>query len=356
MMRIRKAAGIAAAVAAGTGLACTGAAVFCAAKACKKVSARVQRRVQGKVVVITGGSRGLGLALAEEFGRRGARLVLAARDGEELERARRLLLQWRAVQAESDVMTFPCDLRKPEDADALVQRATAHFGHIDMLVNNAGIMTVGPVENHTAESFREAMEANFFSGLHCTLAVLPQMLARKSGNIIHISSIGGKIAFPHLLPYTASKFAVTGFSEGLHAEVRSKGIRVLTVCPGLMRTGSHGNARFTGDAVREYRWFSLAAALPGVSASARAAARRIVHAATAGKSEITITPQAMFAARFGNLMPSLTARAMQLVNLALPQPVPGTSAVFRGDEVRELEVRPAMRFAHAASRRYNQTD
>jgi NAD(P)-dependent dehydrogenase (short-subunit alcohol dehydrogenase family) len=331
----------------GAGVACAGALAGCAvAQSRKKL-----KRLDDKVVLITGASRGLGLALAEEFGRKGAKLVINARDPNELERARSLL---RARLAAADILAIPADLREADQAAQLIAQATAHFGGIDILVNNAGVITVGPIENQSIEDFRDVMDANFFSGLYCTLAVLPQMLGRGSGNIVNITSIGGKIAVPHLLPYSASKFAAVGLSEGLNSELRSKGIRVTTVCPGLMRTGSHLNALFTGDAEREYRWFSLSAGLPFVSVSARSAARKIVRAAIAGRTEIAITPQAILASRLGNLCPEVTTRAMQLMNLALPRPVSGQTGNQRGADVRSMEVKPALILAHAAARRYNQ--
>ncbi len=181
------------------------------------ISDRTQNKkqwAQGKVVVITGGSRGLGLALAEEFGRRGARLVLAARNEAQLASARQQLLDRGAVQSADHVLLVVADLRKQEDATRLIDEATRRFGQVDVLVNNAGVITVGPVENQTLEHFRDVMDSNFFSGLHCTLAVLPQMLRRGAGSIANIASVGGRIAVPHLLPYSASKFAVVGFSEG----------------------------------------------------------------------------------------------------------------------------------------------
>jgi short-subunit dehydrogenase len=307
------------------------------------------------VVLITGGSRGLGLALAEEFACQGAKLALTARDVDELKHARLLILKRNRNIRPEDVIVFASDLTNAEQAQAFIRQATDRFGQIDILVNNAGMITVGPVENQTIQDFRDVMDMNFFSGLHCTLAVLPQMLARKSGTIVNITSIGGKIAVPHLLPYTASKFAAVGFSEGLYAELRSKGIRVTTVCPGLMRTGSHLNALFTGDAEREYRWFSLSAGLPAVSTSAAKAARKIVRAVIAGKSEIGITPQAILAARLGNLCPEATMLAMRAMNAVLPEPVPGKAPARRGADARGKEIAPAMVLASSAARRYNQT-
>lgn len=350
-------------VSVGAGVACTGALAWFAVSTARKKfprkklspwpTDRSKGPLQGKVVLITGSSRGLGLALAEEFGGLGASLALTARNAAELERARELLVS-RLDAGEDEIFTTAGDLRDAEGADRVIQETTERFGQIDILVNNAGVITVGPIESQSVEDFRDVMNSNFFSGLHCTLAALPQMLARGHGKIVNIASIGGKVAVPHLLPYTASKFAAVGFSEGLNSELRAKGIQVTTVCPGLMRTGSHLNAVFTGDAAREYRWFSLGAGMPGLSTSARSAARKIVNATIAGKSEIAITPQAIMAARLGNVCPTLTMRAMQAMNFALPQSGGGDSHKHRGAEVRDLELRPATALGEAAARRYNQ--
>jgi short-subunit dehydrogenase len=354
-MNPKKAVLITGAAVAGAGLLCAGTTAAVVYRWISRRTARRLRGLSGKVVLITGASRGLGLAMAEEFGRCGAKLVLAARDPWELERARTSLVERKAVQDAADILVIPTDLRQADEAQHLVERATEHFGRIDVLVNNAGVTTVGPVENQTVGDFHDVMDSNFFSAVHCALAVLPQMLGRRSGTIVNVASIGGKVAVPHMLPYTASKFAEVGFSEGLHAELRAKGVHVLTVCPGLMRTGSHGNEMFSGDAAREYRWFSLAATLPGVSTSAAAAARRIVRAVVAGETEIAITPQAVAAARLGNLAPEVVGLAMGAVNRLLPAAVAGKPELRRGAEVRSLETAPAATIGDAAALRYNQT-
>lgn len=312
------------------------------------------RQLRGKVVVITGASRGLGLAMAEQFARCGARLVLLARDRFELDRAQRKLLE--SGMSESDLLIIPADLRNRDEAESAMAQATAHFGRVDVLVNNAGIMTVGPVENQTVEQFRDVMDANFFSGVYCTLAVLPQMLQRRDGAIANITSIGGKVAVPHLLPYTASKYAAVGFSDGLFAELKSKGVRVTTVIPGLMRTGSHRNAQFTGDAEREYRWFSLAASMPGVSIAASRAARKIVNGIADGAAEVTITPQAKLISRFGNVAPGVTRMAMRGMDSLLPEAQTGNPDMRRGEEVKKRELFPLTAFGSRAARRYNQSE
>jgi short-subunit dehydrogenase len=307
----------------------------------------------GKVVLITGGSRGFGLALAQEFARHGAKIILTARDAEELARAQEKLLALGLTSA--DVSTIPCDLTDEEQARKMIATATREFGGIDILVINAGIISVGPVENQPVDAFKSAMESNYYTMLHTTLAVLPQMLARRSGSIVNITSIGGKLAVPHLLPYSASKFAALGFSQGLHAELRSKGIRVTSVCPGLMRTGSQTHALFTGDREREYRWFSMGASLPGISISARAAAKKVVRATILGRTEITITPQAILAATFAQALPETTATVMHWVNSTLPQPTGDASAAtVPGKDVRGKELTPLIPLGRAAAQRYNE--
>lgn len=286
---------------------------------------------RGQVVVITGGSRGLGLALAERFGRAGAKLVLTARDLEELTRARNLLLARHAVASPDDVLLIPADLTDANQAASLIHHAIGHFGHIDVLINNAGVIDVGPVENQPIAAYNRAMATNFFAALHTTHAALPHLLKRGAQaadgdglrpSIVNIASIGGKFAMPHLLPYVASKFALVGFSEGLHAELRHKGVRVTTVCPGLMRTGSHVQASFVGDQAKEYRWFAFSATTPGIAASTRHAANRIYNAVADGRTEITITPQAWLAARLSGLAPVTSQYLASLANeYILPNPL-----------------------------------
>jgi short-subunit dehydrogenase len=296
--------------------------------------------VAGKVVIITGGSRGLGLALATEFGKAGARLVLAARDEAELERARGFLLERSAISSADGVLLVPCNLKEAAECEKLIEQATEHFGRVDVLINNAGVIHVGPVEKQPLEAYREAMESNFFSALQTTQAVLPQMLGRHEGAIVNIASIGGKMPVPHLAPYVASKFAEVGFSETLHAELRSKGIRVTTVCPGLMRTGSYPNAIVTGELHQEYRWFSLGASLPGVAHSSKGAARKILQAVVEGQTEITIGWDAYLAARITGLAPDVTQFVGHLANsVILPKPR-GTSTPTVATEVKPIQFRP----------------
>ena len=270
--------------------------------------------LKNKTVLITGGSRGLGLVMAREFAREGARLALCARDDEELERARTDLEQFGA-----DVMVYRCDVRNRQEVADLVASVNNNFGHIDVLVNNAGVIQVGPIEVMTHEDFELAMQAHFWGPLNTILSVLPSMRQRKQGRIVNISSIGGKVSVPHLVPYSASKFALVGLSKGLRAELMKDGINVTTVCPGLMRTGSPRNADFKGQHRFEYAWFSISDSLPLLSVSAENAARQIVRACKRGDAELVISIPAKIAVLFEALFPGATSQMLAAVNQLLPE-------------------------------------
>lgn len=271
--------------------------------------------LSGKTVLITGGSRGLGLVMARELIREGARLAICARDEVELERAHADLLGRGA-----EVLALPCDVTDKEQVKKMVEAVRSHFGQIDVLINNAGMIAVGPMEVMTLEDYEAAMKIHFWAPLYTTLAVLPEMRQRREGRIVNISSIGGKIAAPHLLPYSASKFAETGFSEGLRAELASSGIVVTTICPGLMRTGSPYNAIFKGQHRAEYTWFSLSDSLPLISMNAERAARQIIAACKRGDAEVVLSLTAQIAVKFHDLFPGLTASLLGFFNTLLPEP------------------------------------
>jgi len=302
-------------------------------------SSRLRKQKQnwtatGKAVVITGSSRGLGLNLAEEFALAGARVVLAARNGSELERAKEMLLSRRASIQSDQIVTISCDLKVPEDCKRLIEEATHRCGRVDVLINNAGTIHVGPIEQLPIESYRDAMEIDYFAMVQTVYAVLPQMLRRGEGKIVNITSIGGKIPVPHLASYVGSKFAAVGFSETLHAELRSKGIQVTTVCPGLMRTGSYPNAIVVGNRQWEYRWFSLSASIPGIAHSAQGAARKIFEATCQGRAEITVGYDAYLAARMHGLVPEFTQYAGSLANEFILPEAGGSQTPTRGHNLR----------------------
>lgn len=269
--------------------------------------------LKGKVVLITGGSRGLGLLMARAFGFEGARVGICARDRGELDRAREII-EASGVLAE----TFVCDIAQKEEVERMLEEVRRRMGPIDVLVNNAGIIQVGPIEVMNSDDFREAMGVYFWGPLYATLGVMPDMMRRGKGRIVNISSIGGKISVPHLLPYSAAKFALTGLSEGLRAELAGRGIAVTTVIPGLMRTGSAVNGFFKARNQQEYAWFSIADSLPVLSMNAEKAARRIVKACKAGEAEVVLTLPARVAVRFHGLFPVLTQDLLELMNRLLP--------------------------------------
>jgi short-subunit dehydrogenase len=268
----------------------------------------------GKVVLITG-ARGLALVMAREFARHGATLALCARSADELDRAREDLGRRRAR-----VVTMPCDVTDPAQVNQLVRSVEDRLGRIDVLVNNAGVIEVGPMETMTLRDYAEAMRTHYWGPLYTSLAVLPGMRRRHEGRIVNITSIGGKHAVPHLLPYAGSKFALVGLSEGMRAELLKDGIYVTTVVPHLMRTGSPPNATFKGKHRAEYAWFAVSDALPGISMSAECAARKIVAACRNGDAEVILTLQAKLASMFHGLFPGLTADILGLINRLLPGP------------------------------------
>jgi short-subunit dehydrogenase len=285
--------------------------------------------ISGEVAVVTGASRGLGLLLARELAGHGCPLVICARDAAGLERAAGDL---RAAGAE--VMTVACDVTDDASPQLLVDTALKRYGRLDILVNNAGVIQVGPVQEADASHVETALNTMALAPARLALAALPVMRRQGHGRIVTIASIGGKISVPHLLPYCTAKFAAVGFSEGLRAELGRDPVAVTTVVPGLMRTGSHVQARFTGQAGKEYTWFALGASLPLVSMDAERAARQIIAAVRQRRAEIILTPLGQFAARVAGFTPGLTSNLLHLVQrLALPGPAgqPGTTAAGEGD-------------------------
>jgi short-subunit dehydrogenase len=199
-----------------------------------------------------------------------------------------------------------------------VTRGEAHFGAIDLLINHASIITVGPMDTMTLEDYRKAMDTNFWAAVYTVLSAVPGMKRRREGRIVNISSIGGKISVPHLLQYCASKFALVGFSRGLRAELWKDGIVVTTICPGLMRTGSPRNAEFKGNHEAEYAWFNIADSLPLTAISAERAARSIVRACKNGDGEVVLSLPAKLAVKFDALFPNISGDLLAFANYLLP--------------------------------------
>jgi short-subunit dehydrogenase len=317
---MRYAKSTACAVGAGAALALLGAA---------RTRARL-KKLAGQVVLITGGSRGFGLALALEFASLGCRIAICARDYDELERAQETL-----AHAGHEIFTLTCDSSDRDGVMAMVNAVNRHYGQIDILINNAGEIMVSPFENLELADFERPMAVMFWGTIYTTLAVLPVMKARGLGRIVNVTSIGGKVSVPHLLSYSCAKAAAMACSNGLRNEVRQFGIDVTTIIPGLMRTGSHVNAYFKGNHVAEASWFGAAASLPLLSLNAEHAARRAVKAACAGKTEAVLGIPAQILSQAQTLLPGLTADVLRMSNALLP--ARGTDdSVQRG---RDLEDR-----------------
>lgn len=272
--------------------------------------------LEGRVALVTGGSRGLGFLLARELLGEGCRVVICARDPETLARARKRLER----ETGGVVVALECDVGDPAAVDDVVTRTIERFGRLDVVVNNAALIQVAPLETLGRSDFEAALDSTFWGAVHTTLAVLPYMLRQGGGRIVNISSIGGAVAVPHLLPYDAAKHALVGLSEGLRAELTGHGIAVTTVLPGLMRTGSPVHVEYRGQPEKEYVWFALGDQTPLTAMSARRAAAAIVRAARRGDAFLVLTWQAKLLRLTHALAPAFTDRVMAVMGRLLPGP------------------------------------
>ena len=297
----------------------------------------VRYPLNDKVVLITGGSRGLGLVLARHICARGGNVAIIARDPDELVRAKTDL-----VPRGGKVLTVECDLLDAGQTQLAVRKIIDRFGKIDVLINNAGIIEVGPLEHMTPEDFDRAMRLHFWAPFELISQIVPEMRIWGGGRIVNISSIGGKIAVPHMAPYSVSKFALTGLSDALRAE--------------LVRDNIYVNAKFKGKHDSEFAWFAAAAGAPLLSMNANRAARKILAACRRGQPSLTLTFAARLQVVANALFPNLTGYAMQLANRFLPESsgVEGNPS-RSGYEVRHLIPDWLMRAADKATTRNNQT-
>jgi short-subunit dehydrogenase len=284
------------------------------------------------VAIVTGASRGLGFLIARELARLGHDLVLCARSADGL-RAAEIDLARTGVE----VATVVADVAERDQAQSVVTEAERRFGKLDVLVLNAGVIQVGPAAVMSEADYAAAMDVMFWGALHVSTAAMP-LLRRSRGNVLAVTSVGGKLPAPHLLPYTAAKHAAVGFAEGLRVEMIRDGVSVTVGVPGLMRTGSPRNAQFSGDGVAESRWFTAAANLPLVSMDAERAARRLVRATLRRRPEIILTPLAKLGTRAHAIAPCTSLRVVSLVNRLLPNDDDGDRTVA-GHRLRD-RVRP----------------
>lgn len=269
--------------------------------------------LRDKVVLITGGTSGLGYILARQFAREDCKVAICAQNPEELERAANKLRESGA-----DVLTLECDVSDSEEVKEMVDGVINRFGQLDILVNNAGIMMVGPMDSFRKEDYEKAMNVMYWGMANTSFETIRHMKKRGAGQIVNITSIGGEVSIPHLLPYSASKFAALGFSEGMAAELAKDGIKVTTVIPGLMRTGSFVNAKFNRGDAKEFKLFSTLASAPVLTLPVEKAARRIVRAVKEKKGRVVLGMPARFMIQFHNLFPNITSRLFRLVASGLP--------------------------------------
>ena len=290
-------------------------------------------KLRGATAVVCGASRGLGRAIALELARRGvAKIGICARRDHDLDNvAAELVHHGVHVCAEA------CDLSNQEEAERFIGSACARLGPIDVLVTSASTIAVGPVATWTKEDFDEAMASIFYTTLNPVLAALPAMRRRRKGSIAFVTSIGARVGVPHLAPYCAAKFATMGLAESLRAELADDGVHLLSVVPGLMRTGSHVHAEFKGDQEQEYAWFGMSATAPLISIDADRAARRIVSAIARGKIELSFTPESRVAPLLRALVPTVWAEMMAAAAHFLPHPPVAPSETAERREGIDIE-------------------
>ncbi len=188
-------------------------------------------RISGKTAFVTGASSGIGRDTAIDLARRGATVAICAR---RLDRLEETLLECRKHAPRSQA--YPCDVRDRAQIARTIAATRADLGPIDILVNNAGVSAYHLFTEAPEEEFEELMRANFFSALHFTREVLPSMIERGGGAVVFVSSFAGRVATWRHTAYSASKFAMTGFAEALYYEVKSRGVHVAVIHPGVIRT------------------------------------------------------------------------------------------------------------------------
>jgi NAD(P)-dependent dehydrogenase (short-subunit alcohol dehydrogenase family) len=316
---------------------------------------------QHGVALVLGASRGLGLLVCEELLRRGHVVHGCARDEQELAGAARIL---SAAVPGSRFTTHTCDVTRQDEVSAVVDAVVASVGRLDAAFHVAGVIQVGHTDTVTLGHYREAVDTMLWGPVHLSLAVLPTMRDAGHGRIGIVSSVGGLVAVPRLVPYSVAKFGAVGLAEGLYADLAGTGVSVTAVTPGLMRTGGHVHARFVDDAAADYAWFATLASLPVISISAERAARRIVTGVLAGRPTVELTPLTIVGRRVHGLAPATTVRAMGLVSRLLPgprgaapDPAASTNPGVEGRTARQLQprvVKVLSALGDRASRRNNE--
>lgn len=311
---------------------------------------------QRRVAVITGGSRGLGLALAERLLQEGASVALLARDPDELRRALKRLKRCNSYK--DDILPICCDVTDKKQLAQAIRQVEQHFGRIDILINNAGTIAVGPFETMEQPDFTAVTTLQIDAVVNAVQLVLPAFQRAGEGRIVNISSIGGQIPVPHMATYCASKFALSGLSETLAAELAPLNVKVTTAYPGLMRTGSPIQAVFKGNHEKEYAWFAAGDVMPGISVSAGKAARKILDGVRQGNTRVAFPLVTQLGIWGHALFPETYALLARTVARFLPQ---GQSTIRKtGAESqkwlnRQLWYQPLKWVERIAERQLNQT-
>ena len=275
---------------------------------------RARRRVSftGKTAVLSGGSRGLGLLLARRLVDEGARVALLARTRADLDAA--------AAELGDAAIAVPCDVRDRAAVEAAVSDVVARFGPPSVLIHDAGVIAFGPEAHMDAGDYAESVDVHFWGALYLTEAVRPHLPRDGSARVGYVSSIGGRVAVPHLGPYSVGKHALVAYADTMRAELAGDGIAVTTVTPGLLRTGSHPNARVKGQHEKEFAWFAIGDANPLLSMDGGRAADAILDALRHGDAALTLTLPAKLAAALGGVAPGLVGQIAALATRALPAP------------------------------------
>lgn len=270
---------------------------------------------RGKVVYITGGSRGLGLSLAWNLLKDGASVALVARDLAELERGKEILL---GTFPEAQIFISEADVTDVDQLKRSFQETCAHFGRVDLLVNNAGAIVVGPFAAMEMADFEAQIRLHLYAVINAIKIAMPHFQEQGGGRILNICSLGGKFGVPHMSTYDASKFALAGFAQGVQPELALDNVIMTTAFPTVMRTGSPIQAVFKGDQKKEFKVFEAMDNLPGLSMSADKAAKKILAAVAEGRTEVVLSLPAKARVVLGAVFPELMNSVMQIATRLLP--------------------------------------
>ena len=254
--------------------------------------------VDGRAVIITGASSGIGRATAREFSRRRAHVVLAARNRKKLDELAKELADFPGRR-----LVVPTDVTDRLAVEALMRRTVEEFDGVDVLVNNAGVGLFAPIAGGSLDNMHHLFNVNFWGAVHCIQASVPYMRRQRLGHIVNVSSVAGKVASPYLGAYSATKFALAAVSDSLRSELAGTGIHVSTVYPGLTETS------FQENMLREVEVPGVPRYLP--TASAEAVARRIVQAVRWSLRDAYVTPQDFAAVTAYPLAPALADWALR---------------------------------------------